>query len=942
MENGKFSIALLLLLTISGALQGQRPSGAPLLCKGCTPAPAAPLPPQRDCGHAEYEQYLNQHFDRADSKAFEATLATASKEVATKRSDEVLTVPVVVHVVHQGEPVGSGTNISYLQVLSQLEALNEDFRRKQGTSGWNAHPDGADVRIEFAPALRDPEGNALAEPGVHRVDGGRTSWTSLDDIEQFLKPQTIWDPNQYCNIWVASFGGTISGYLGYAQFPSLSGQPGLNQNGGASSTDGIIIRSNAFGRSGNVQAPYHLGRTLTHEMGHWLGLRHIWGDGDCSVDDYCQDTPPAAQYHTGCPTWANTCTGNGPDMLENYMDFVNDECMHLFTNDQKARMRTVLKVSPQRKELLQSEVHLETERPIARFVTASRRTCAQDSLELFDASANGATHLQWAVRDQWDNLIDSFSGRSGKVWLPYEGHFHVQLVATNSHGSDTLERRNYLTAVKPQQLTLPYEEDVEKQHVLEGWAVENRDDDITWGFANLGAASSQWSLVFDNFNFSTNLVGTRDRLMSPRVVLPDTGLAYLQFEVAYAQFNEDLSDTLEIAFSTDCGKTLQTLWLKGGKDLATAPDTVLRFTPTQTQWRTEQISLHTLQGQEVHLAIVNRSGWGNRLFIDNIRISIEQPQVPTAAFTVGKDTICQGGRFVFSDQSTGFPASWEWSFPGGTPSSSTEQQPLVTYHIPGTYPARLKVKNAAGKDSVTMQQVVTVEPPPQVEASPSDSTVCAGDSVLLTASGGVENFWYNSRGALVYLGDTFLLQPQNEEELTVYGESRHGCLNATVTRLEILPTPPQPDISQHGLNLSTTASGNLQWYRNSVVLAGATGNSYTATGNGTYQVASIGGNGCRSFSEPIEVTGASVQQLPPQQLVVRPNPATEYVEFQLPQMNGIDFHLTMTDAGGKAVPVQPVQLGTNIQIPIAHLPTGAYILSIVAADQAYQAQVIKQ
>lgn len=287
------------------------------------------------------------------------TVSCNKEDVFPDEEDSILRIPVVVHVIHNGEAVGTGANISYEQVLSQIEVLNEDFRRKPGTNGFNTHPDGVDCEIEFYLAERDPEGKLLEEPGVDRFDGGRSSWPKgavLNPIDNLIKPTTIWNPEEYFNIWTVNFGG-FSGrdLLGYAQFPSNSTLEGLNVNGGSPETDGIVVGYKYFGSSekGNFKdliAPFDLGRTTTHEVGHWLGLRHIWGDGDCTVDDYCDDTPTAGAPNYSCSSNISCASA---DMIENYMDYTEDPCMNIFTLEQKERMHTVLANSPRRKELVQ-------------------------------------------------------------------------------------------------------------------------------------------------------------------------------------------------------------------------------------------------------------------------------------------------------------------------------------------------------------------------------------------------------------------------------------------------------------------------------------------------------------------------------------------------------------------------------------------------------------
>ena len=266
----------------------------------------------------------------------------------------ILTIPVVVHVIHNGDAVGSGENIDDGQVLSQIQVMNEDYRKMLGTPGYNTNPVGADVEIEFCMAVVDPNGNATN--GIDRSNQGQATWNSMNDINTILKPATIWDPTQYMNMWTVRFGGGMNGTLGYAQFPDNSGLPGLSASGGLANSDGVVASFDAMGSqniypAGNYNPTYNLGRTMTHEVGHWLGLRHIWGDSNCG-DDYCADTPQSQSANYGCPT-QTTCDGI-QDMVENYMDYTDDACMNIFTQDQKTRIRTVMDVSPRRMELKNS------------------------------------------------------------------------------------------------------------------------------------------------------------------------------------------------------------------------------------------------------------------------------------------------------------------------------------------------------------------------------------------------------------------------------------------------------------------------------------------------------------------------------------------------------------------------------------------------------------
>ncbi|MCW4468626.1 T9SS type A sorting domain-containing protein [Flavobacterium sp. MFBS3-15] len=320
------------------------------------------------CVSAEYEEYLREQIpQRANTPEFEQWIEAKIQQEQIRRqaspSNEaiVITIPVVVHVIHDGDAVGVSENIKEGQVLSQITVLNQDYRRQAGTPGYNSDAVGADVEIEFCLAKTAPDGSATT--GIDRVNLGITSYDE-STVESYMKPETIWDPTNYFNIWVCRFGGDLDGVLGYAQFPQSSGLQGLS-GPFAANTDGVVIHYQYFGSravfpSGTYGTPYDRGRTATHEIGHSLGLRHIWGDTvGCSTTnsggDYCADTPVAYDANGSCPTGLDTCPAQtGLDMTNNYMDYTNDTCMNIFTLNQKTRMLTVMNNSPRRASLKNS------------------------------------------------------------------------------------------------------------------------------------------------------------------------------------------------------------------------------------------------------------------------------------------------------------------------------------------------------------------------------------------------------------------------------------------------------------------------------------------------------------------------------------------------------------------------------------------------------------
>jgi hypothetical protein len=287
--------------------------------------------------------HRQQHPEEGTLEEFERWLAPLVDEykaqTAIGHRAPILTIPVVFHVITDG----TNHNVSAALIQAQLDQLNLDFRNLAGSTD----PAAADVEVRFCLATLDPADNLMAEPGINRVTTYGAGPFTSNTVDNTIKPGTQWDPEQYMNIWSANLSG---GLLGWAQFPSNSGLGGMNANGGAANTDGVVIGSGTIGSIANPGSapPYNLGRTLTHEVGHWVGLRHIWGDGGCNVDDFCGDTPESDASNFGCPNHTSCGT---QDMVENYMDYTDDVCMDIFTADQKARVRAVMTASPRRANL---------------------------------------------------------------------------------------------------------------------------------------------------------------------------------------------------------------------------------------------------------------------------------------------------------------------------------------------------------------------------------------------------------------------------------------------------------------------------------------------------------------------------------------------------------------------------------------------------------------
>lgn len=250
----------------------------------------------------------------------------------------VVRIPVVVHVVWNT----SAQNVNDAQIQSQIDVLNADFRRTNADAGSVPTAfagTAADTRIEFALAVRDP--NCAATKGITRTHTTTTgfTWATRNDIKSAAAGGADpWPSDRYLNMWVANFTDNT---LGFATFP-----------GAPATLDGFVVDTEAFGTTGTATAPFDHGRTGTHEIGHWLNLLHVWGDDQnladiCSLSDECGDTPNQGKQNYGAPAFPHVSCSNGPngDMFMNYMDYVDDDAMFVFTQDQATRMNATLSVA---------------------------------------------------------------------------------------------------------------------------------------------------------------------------------------------------------------------------------------------------------------------------------------------------------------------------------------------------------------------------------------------------------------------------------------------------------------------------------------------------------------------------------------------------------------------------------------------------------------------
>jgi hypothetical protein len=322
------------------------------------------------CGFERVLQKISSYKAKIDSTQNLIT-QTLEKNKHQRKEEDTVTyiIPVVVHILHKGEPYGEGLNIPDEQVYAQIDVLNEDFNRLNidttNTPSFYKNIAGK-LKIKFCLAKIDPNceftNGITRQKAIKKNNLGEIVGFTLDD-DKLIKSHNIWPTDQYLNIWVCD----LVEYVGYATFPFL---PQLNLTDPENSTyDGIVIQTTAFGRNYpntnfNLKKNYNKGRTTTHEVGHWLGLLHTWGNVDCSNqlscvcgDDYCDDTPPTDGPLTRCVNKISNCSDTPTRVMrENYMDYTPDNCMNLFTLDQIARMKTVLNINERRQRILRNNL----------------------------------------------------------------------------------------------------------------------------------------------------------------------------------------------------------------------------------------------------------------------------------------------------------------------------------------------------------------------------------------------------------------------------------------------------------------------------------------------------------------------------------------------------------------------------------------------------------
>ena len=601
---------------------------------------------------------------------FERWLSAQMEQRRSSRQamEEAMKIPVVFHVVHNGEPEGSGGNISTDRILEQLQTINEDFNRTNPDA--DATPAAyqgvaASLDIEFILAKRDPEG--LPTSGITRTRGARSAYRLLNDAD--LKSEIYWPAEEYVNIYIAE----LQGFLGWASFP-FSNLAGIDVIEEDRLTDGVVIDFQYVGDNPNTGGSFEsFGRTLTHELGHYLGLKHVWGDGGCSADDFCEDTPLSSQnYQDQCPSGERSSC-NSDDMYSNFLNYTDDFCMNLFTLCQRERVRAVMGSSPRRASLLQSPalqdpISVANDMGIRRIITPQQGECTSSLTPRIEVRNYGTNtvdsySVEMYLEGELQEIVNiatpaqpldlqsiEFASVDAASALPQDFRFTISTVNGSMDGNETNNTAE-VTLAPTQPIVPPYTEDFENDGTA-FFRTTSADDDL-WSITTAPSTRGNNLAAVASFFGESSGFGEQHIYLLPNLDLSSFNSAEVRFSYAYAQAeNSDNKDGLVVALSRDCGATFDTddfIFERFGAELSTTSRSITgAFLPIDaSEWQELLFNITPYLGiDNLRLGIITYNGAGNNIYLDDVNLR------PTAlnAFDLGITSVADLPVVTCSDE----------------------------------------------------------------------------------------------------------------------------------------------------------------------------------------------------------------------------------------------------------------------------------------------------
>ena len=927
---------------------------------------------QRDCGTMDY--YHQQLIDdpafagRRQQIANHTAAYVAAHQNNLPHTNAVITIPVVFHVVYNN----AAQNISAVQCQAQVDQLNLDYARLN-TDASNTPSAfaavAANIGVQFCLAVRDPNGNTTT--GIERRQTTVTSFSTNNNVKYYSTGgMDAWPSESYLNIWTCYFSGTL---LGYAQFP-----------GGNAATDGIAIMFSTVGSmlQPSSAASYNIGRTATHEVGHWLDLYHIWGDDGsaCTGTDYVADTPNQGANTWGCPAFPHTdaCSTSSPGiMFMNYMDYSDDYCVNMFTEGQSARMNAVLAPGGDRETLLSSLGCQPVILPPCTGVTAGVVSASNDTLcsgENAILTLSGTTSGVSGISLLWETSPNGISGWNAASGLNTNftyttpvaaGINYYRCAATCTPASMT----NYSDTMTIWEFGIG---SVANDHVC----VAGLTDIIASGFGQINwfTDSLTSTVLHVGDTLSANLLGDT---VFYAVANASAGVGnYYSVGPVNNTFGGGGNSTnlsRGLVFQALTGLMLDSVSFYPSStgnvvinlvDVATSGTVNTATFPVTSGQVNQKVKVYlgftaigghtynlTAAGSSVTSLYRNNSNVTFPYSVSNI-ISITQSTSSTTSYyffydwklhtgctsprvavpvhvgplnvtiTSTADTICTGSGVTLT---TSGANSYLW-MPGSLPGNTITVYPLSTtvYSVTGFVSV-----GCTGTDLDT----VTLVAPPTVTISVSNDTICRGTSTTLTASGASTYTWY----PLGTSGSSITVSPANNTNYSVIGSVGSCTGNSSQFVTVLAPSFTAAAVGSNSICkgdtavLSVTGTNTYIWMPggltgNTVSVAPLTTKTYTVTGTDLMgctatQTVIIYVNNCLSVDE---INSEDV-------FLIYPNPTDNLVTLELRGLKSVDYEFEMYDALGQLVfnkKIRPEYSGFLMNMDLKYFSQGVYFIRL--------------